>query len=60
MYLNPATLLNNIRVRYYKDKIYVSNHLMLINFIIMVEIHEVDCYLYINNCIFYRRMLPTF
>ncbi|GCB62165.1 hypothetical protein scyTo_0014450 [Scyliorhinus torazame] len=25
MYLNEATLLNNIRVRYSKDKIYVSN-----------------------------------
>lgn len=24
MYLNEATLLNNIRVRYSKDKIYVS------------------------------------
>lgn len=25
MYLNEATLLNNIRVRYSKDKIYVSD-----------------------------------
>lgn len=25
MYLNEATLLNNIRTRYFKDRIYVSN-----------------------------------
>lgn len=31
MYLNPATLLNNIRTRYYKEKIYVSNHLVLVS-----------------------------
>jgi len=31
MYLNPGTLLNNTRTRYHKDKIYVSNHLMLIS-----------------------------
>lgn len=27
MYLNEATLLNNVRVRYSKDKIYVSSDL---------------------------------
>jgi len=26
MYLNEATLLNNIRTRYFKDRIYVSNY----------------------------------
>lgn len=26
MYLNEATLLNNIRTRYFKDRIYVSSH----------------------------------
>lgn len=26
MYLNEATLLNNIRTRYFKDSIYVSNY----------------------------------
>jgi myosin heavy subunit len=31
MYLNPATLLNNIRTRYNKDKIYVSNHLLIVD-----------------------------
>ncbi|KAK6628370.1 Unconventional myosin-VI [Polyplax serrata] len=33
MYLNEATLLNNIRIRYYKDKIYtyVANILIAVN-----------------------------
>jgi len=33
MYLNPATLLNNLRTRYYKDKIYtyVANILIAVN-----------------------------
>lgn len=43
MYLNEATLLNNIRVRYSKDKIYVSarqNLLMFYSvFLILVTQH---------------------
>lgn len=37
MYLNEATLLNNIRTRYFKDRIYVS---VIIIIIIIGSIHE--------------------
>lgn len=38
MYLNEATLLNNIRVRYSKDKIYVSARQNLLMFYSVVLI----------------------
>ncbi len=38
MYLNEATLLNNLKIRYNKDKIYVS-----IFFRIVIDIYQFSC-----------------
>ena len=38
MFLNEATLLHNLKIRYQKDKIYVS-----FNFLYTVHVHESNC-----------------
>lgn len=43
MFLNEATLLDNIKNRYYKDKIYVSDSYFILNFKILLGAPQLHC-----------------